>query len=141
MVLPSFTVFPFIWLMTLYAPPGDWLQYFIILAFLACVILLALWLVFKVYPKAILSIDENEISLCFGGTGFLQPDDFSVNMKDIIYMTPNEITGNEYIYFKTKNPPRKFYVSARTYNIQEIVEFNTAIAEIRETIDAAKVEL
>jgi hypothetical protein len=132
MVLPSLSIVPFIWLMRLYAPASELDQYLIIFSFLAVLILFSIWVVLRIYPKATLYIDKKEITLCFNGPGFLKPDDFSVPIHDITYLSPANIVGNDYIVFKTKNPSRKFQLSAPSYKLQEYQEFNIAMNEIRE---------
>ena len=138
LVLPSFSIIPFIRLMHLYAPAGDWLQYFIILIFLACLISFSVWLVFMFNPKGILTVDENEIGICFGGTGWLQPDDFTVRISDITYISPYQVAGNDFVSIATEKPSRRFRLAARSYEIDESVEFNEAISEIRDKVDPAK---
>jgi hypothetical protein len=139
-VLLSLSIWPFIWLMRLYVKVNEWQSYIIIFAFLAVLILCILWVVLRIYPKAILYIDKKEISLSFAEFSFLRPDDFSVKINDIIFMSPLKITGNDYVIFKTKNPSRKFHISAISYKTEEIVEFNTAMNEIREMVYQIKDE-
>ncbi len=136
---PLLSIYPFIWLMPVFVPDNDWVQYFVILGFLGLISLFTVWLTLRVYPKALLTVDENEIGLCFGGTGWLQPNDFNVTITDITYMSPYNIIGNDYILFKTQKPSRSFRLSARSYDEDVIAEFNEAMELVRALVDAAKV--
>jgi hypothetical protein len=136
----SLSIVPFIWLMHLYVKVNDWQTYVIIFSFLAVLFLFILWVVLRIYPKATLYINENEISLSFTEYSFLKPDDFSVKIKDITYLTPLKITGNDSVVFITKNPSRKFRLSAPSYNSLEYEEFNMAMTEIREMVNSVKEE-
>lgn len=136
----SLSILPFIWLMRLYVKTNEWQTYVIIFAFLAVLFLFVIWVVLRIYPKATLYINEKEISLSFTEYSFLKPDDFIVKINDIIYLTPLNINGNDSVVFKTKNPSRKFRLSAPSYKLQEYEEFNIAMAEIREMVNALKQE-
>jgi hypothetical protein len=136
----SLSILPFIWLMRLYVKVNEWQTYVIIFAFLAILFLITIWVVLRIYPKTILYIDKKEISLSFTEYSFLKPDDFSVKIKDITYLTPLKITGNDSVIFITKNPSRKFRLSAPSYNSLEYEEFNIAMTEIREMVNALKEE-
>lgn len=131
---------PFIWLMRLYVKVNVWQTYVIIFAFLALLFLSVIWVVLRIYPNAILYINEKELNLSFTEYSFLKPDDFSVKITDIIYLTPLKITGNDSGVFKTKNPSRKFRLSATSYNPQEYEEFNIAMSEIWEILNTSKGE-
>ena len=137
-ILPALSIFPFIWLMHMYGPQKEIQQYVIIFVFLGILILFTLWLVLSIYPKALLYIGEKEITLSFIESGFLKPKDLSVKIADITNMSSYKITGNDYILFTAKNPSRKFQLSALSYNSLEYEEFNIAMNEIRELVNAAK---
>jgi hypothetical protein len=127
--------------MHFWGPANELQQYLFIFIFLAALILFSLWLAFQIYPKVLLYIDEKEISLSFTGNSFFKPEDFSVKINNIIYITPLKITGNDYVVFKTKNPSRKFQLSAPSYKSQEYEEFNIAMNEIREKVNAQNINL
>ena len=136
-VLPCLLIVPFIFLMQALKFLEEWKIWVIIFSFLGGIIALALWLVFRVYPSAILSINKNEISLSFKQTSFLSPSDFSFCISDIISFTSNETGGDVYFLFKTQKPFRKFQVSSSSNSIEDVISFNEVMVEISEMINNA----
>jgi hypothetical protein len=134
-VLPCLLIAPFIYLMQGLKPLEDWKALVIIFGFLGCIISLGLWLVFSVYPPAVLSINNNEISLSFKRTFFLTPSNFSFNISDITSFTRGEIGGDEYFLFKTRNPVRTFQVSASSYSFEDSFSFDGVMSDINEMVN------
>lgn len=124
--------------MQLFKPLPAWLVLFIIFAFLGGLILLVLWLVKSVYPKAILSLNENEISLRFKQGNFLSPADFSFNASNVTSFETGDLSGDDYMRFKLNNPMRKFQLSAGARGVEEYLAFNEAMVEISEMVNSAK---
>jgi len=137
-VFPCLSIAPFIVLMQLFKPLSEWLVLSIIFAFLGGLILLVLWLVKSVYPKAILSLNENEISLRFKQGNFLSPADFSFSASNVISFETGDLSGDDYMRFKLKNPVRKFQLSAGARSVEEYLAFNEAMVEISEMVNSSK---
>jgi hypothetical protein len=133
-ILPCLSIVPFVLVMQLFKPLPEWLVFFIILAFLGGLVLLVLWLVKSVYPKAILTLNEKKISLRFKQGNFLSPADFSFCPADVTSLKIGDLRGDDYMRFKLKNPVRKFQLTAGAYGIEEYLAFNEAMVEISEMV-------
>lgn len=132
-VLPCFLIAPFIWLMQKYAYFfKEWEVWVLIFTFLASLIWFIVWLALMVYPKTVLSINRDDVSLSFDPNNFFSPRDFRFNISDITSFTKHEINGDEYFLFETKNPTRKFQISSYSYEIGNFISFNEAMVEISE---------
>jgi hypothetical protein len=81
-----------------------------------------------------MSIDKDQVSLKFDPSNFLSPSDFTFPISDITSFTLGEIRGDEYYVITTQNPRRKFQISASTYNVEDMLLFNEAMAEISEKV-------
>jgi hypothetical protein len=114
----------------------EWEVWFIIFAFLACLITFSIWLVIRVYPPAIFSIDKDRISLSFNPGNSLSPTDFSFIISEIKSFTRGEIKGEEYFVFETRNPARKFQISPFSHKVEDLLSFNEAMVEISGMINA-----
>jgi len=134
-VLPSLLIAPFIWGMQFLQPMNDLQLYLIIFAFLGCIISFSVWLAMRVYPPTLLNISNDEISLSFDPSNFLSPSDFSFKIADITSFTKHDLRGDEYFVFETKNPNRKFQLSAPSYKVEDLVFFSSAMAEISEYLN------
>lgn len=135
-VLPCLLIVPFIMLLHGYKPLEEWKVWLIVFAFLGLVISLSVWLTLRVYPKTVLSINSNEISLSFDQNNFLSPTDFNFDIADIISFTQHEIKGGEYFLFETQNPIRKFQVSSSSNSVEDLLSFNEAMTEISEIVSS-----
>lgn len=136
-VLPCLLIVPFILWMQNYKSIEEWKIWLIIFTFLGSVISLSLWLVLQTYPRALFSINKNEISLSFERSNFLNPSNFSFNAIDIKSFTLGEIGGDEYYIFETRNPSRKFQVSPSSRQEEDLLSFNEAMVEISEMVNKA----
>ena len=134
-VLPCLLIVPFILVMHQYPDLEEWKVWVIIYTFLGCVISLGIWLALRVYPPTELSIHKNEISLWFDHSNFLSPPDFSFQIADITSFTRGEIGEAEYFIFETRNPSRKFQVSASSDKVEDLLLFNEAMVEISEMVN------
>jgi len=148
-VLPSlFTIYPFILLMQFFPNLNDIEMYIVIYLFLGLLIAITLWLVLNIYPKAILGIGENEISITFFKKNLLSPNDFTVKSSQIKQImsktTPDykglkssryikfEWKGDNYLLFETTIHPHKFQLSAASYSDEESLD--DAYTEINDMI-------
>lgn len=129
-VLPCLLIVPFVFLMQYFKPMEEWLVWLIVFAFLIAVALLSVLMAVRLYPKALLSINEQEISLTFESGMFLTPKDFSFIPSDICSFTRHELRGDEYYRFRTQNPTRRFQVSSLSYSIEDLSLFSEAMAEV-----------
>lgn len=137
-VLPSLLIIPFILLVQFLPEMEEWKIWLIIFAFLSALISLTLWLVMRIYPTTLLTIDSDKISLSFKNINFLSPADFSFNIADITSMTSGEIGGDEYFIFEVRNPDCKFQVSPASNEIDDFLSFNEAMVEISEKVNSRK---
>jgi len=131
-VLPSFLLIPFIYLLAEFKSIQEWLLWLIIFGFLGFVISLSLWLVFRVYPIASLNLNHNEISLIFKRSGFPGPSNFSFFITDVDSFTQNEIGGAQYCIIKTRNPFRKFQISSASNSLDDTLSFEEARVRLNE---------
>ncbi len=136
-VLPCLLIVPFILWMQNQKSNEEWIIWLNIFAFLIAVIFLSLWLVLQTYPRALFSINKNEISLSFERSNFLNPSNFSFNVIDIKSFTLGKIGGDEYYVFETRNPSRKFQISASSRQLEDLLSFNEAMVEISEMVNKA----
>ena len=134
-VLPCLLIGPFIYGMQMMPEMEEWKVFVIIYAFLGVIIGFSIWLAMRVYPPTTLYINRNEISLVFNRDNLLAPSDFRFKMEDITSFTKGEIRGDEYFIFETCNPSRKFQISASTYKVEDMLDFNEAMAEISEMLN------
>jgi hypothetical protein len=134
-ILPCILIVPFIFLMQNYKPMAELKAWFIVFAFLGVLIFSSKWLALKIYPTAVLSISKNEISLVFDSGNFLSPSNFSFNFSDINSLTSEKIMDGKYFTFQTKNPVRNFQVSLSTNDIDDLLSFIQAMAEINEIVN------
>lgn len=134
-ILPSFLIAPFILLLHRFGKSfEEWQVWITIFSFLGFIILLSIWLVFQVYPMAILSINKNELSLTFKQQFSLLNTNFTFTIEDITDFKELEIAGAAYFVFETRNPTRKFQISALRNTVDDILLFNEAMAEISEML-------
>ena len=138
-VLPGITVWPFIEAMHQLMPLAEWMQWVSIFGFLGFIILFSVWLAMRVYPPAQLGVNEHQISLKFDPANFLSPTDFTVPIDNITAFTCDEIKGDEYFIIETRNPRRKFQVSASSYTVEDNLLFNEAMVEISERVRGVSV--
>ncbi|MCG3166683.1 MAG: hypothetical protein POELPBGB_02463 [Bacteroidia bacterium] len=133
-VLPCLLIWPFIEAMELLQPLPEWQLWASIFLFLGIVSAFSVWLATRVYPPATLSINNEQISLKFDSSNFLSPTDFTFSIADITAFTRGDVRGDEYFVFTTRNPRRKFQLSASTYKVEDMLLFNQAMVEISEKV-------
>lgn len=133
-VLPCLLIAPFIYAMKLIQPMEEWLLWISIFGFLGIIGAFSVWIATRVYPEATLSIHNNQVSLRFNASGFLSPTDFTFTTDDIIFFTRGTIGTDEYYIITTRNPRRKFQLSASTYKLEDMLLFNQAMVEISEKV-------
>ena len=112
----------------------EWKVWLVIYGFLAFIISLALWLVFRVYPSAIMRIYPNEISLEFKRNGWFGSS-FNLAISDIISLTRHELAGDAYYRFKTRHPSRKFQVSLAAKSFEEEVALDEVMIEMSKRVN------
>ena len=135
LVLPSLLIIPFIFLMIGFKELKEWQEWTIIYTFLGAVIGLSIWLSLRVYPKALFCISRHEISLVFDHDYLLAPSDFTFNVEDITAFKEGTIGTDSYYIFETRNPHRKFQISSVSYKVEDMLDFNEAMAEIGEMVN------
>ncbi|MBC7915983.1 MAG: hypothetical protein H7Y07_17875 [Pyrinomonadaceae bacterium] len=133
-VLPSLLIVPFILVLRMYPSLEEWKVWTIIITFLGAISFLSVWLAIRVYPPTILGINGDTISFSFKRADFLSPSDFSFKVADITSITPREIRGDQYYIFEISNPSRKFQVSSASYDWEDSLSFEEAMAEIGEMV-------
>jgi hypothetical protein len=133
-VLPCLLIWPFIEAMQLIKPLEEWLVWVSIFGFLGIISAFSVWMATRVYPEATLSINNNEISLQFNPSRFLSPTDFTFTIDDITFFTRGTFGSDEYYIITTRNPRRKFQLSASTYKVEDMMLFNQAMVEISEKV-------
>ncbi len=131
-LLPCLLIIPFIFIMTNFRSLEEWEVWVLIYSFLGVVIGLSIWLSLNAYPKAMFCIRHKEISFVFNRDNILAPKDFSFNVSEIAFFKQGIIGGDDYYIFETQNPSRKFQVSAISYKVEDMLDFNEAMAEISE---------
>jgi hypothetical protein len=134
-LLPCLLMIPFIFIMTNFRSLEEWEVWVLIYSFLGIIIGLSLWLAIRSYPKALLCISHQEISLVFNRDNLLAPQDFSFNVADITAFKEGIIGTDSYYIFETKNPHRKFQVSAVSYEVEDMLDFNEAMVKISEMVN------
>ena len=134
-ILPCLLIVPFIFLMQKFKSMEEWEVWVVIYTFLGAIIGLSVWLVLRIYPKTIFCIRYNEISLVFDHTNLFSPKDFTFNVEDITAFTEGTIRTDSYYIFETQNPSRKFQVSAISYKVEDMLDFNEAMVEISELVN------
>lgn len=130
-LLPCFLIIPFIFIMTNFRSLEEWEVWVLIYSFLG----FSLWLALNAYPKAMFCIRQKEISLVFNRDNILAPKDFSFNVSEIAVFKLGIIGGDDYFIFETQNPSCKFQVSAISYKVEDMLDFNEAMAEISEMVN------
>ncbi len=133
-VLPCLLIWPFIEAMQLIEPLEEWLLWLSIFGFLGIIGAFSVWMAMRVYPEATLSINNDEVSLRFNASNFLSPTDFTFTIDDITFFTRGTIGSDEYYIITTRNPRRKFQLSASTYKVEDMLLFNEAMVEISEKV-------
>lgn len=131
---PALLVVPFILLMQKFHNLSDWKVWLIILSFLGALIFITLQLVLRVYPRAILSIHNHRIQLNFKTSIIPWPSTFSFPLSDILSLTRHEIGEDEYYVVRTKNPNRKFQVSAASGSLEDTASFREFFEWVNEQI-------
>lgn len=137
LVMPSLLIVPFIFLMIRFKELDEWKVWFTIYTFLGAIIGLSIWLALRLYPKALFCISHQEISLVFNRDNLFAPSDFTFNITDISAFKEGIIGTDSYYIFETKNPNRKFQVSAISYKVEDMLDFNEAMADISEMVNGA----
>lgn len=133
--LPSLLIVPFILIMSRFQSLPEWQVWTFISLFIGFIVGISLWLVFRVYPKAILNINRKEISLLFNHEYLLTPKDFTFNVSDIVSLKKGALGNGDFYNFEIKNPSRKFQVSAISYDMEDLIDFYEAMAEISEMVN------
>jgi hypothetical protein len=133
--LPSLLIVPFILIMSRFKSLPEWQVWTLISLFIGFIVGISLWLVFRVYPKAILNINRKEISLLFNHEYLLTPKDFTFNVADIVSLKKGALGNGDFYNFEIKNPSRKFQVSAISYEMEDLIDFYEAMAEIEEMVN------
>lgn len=133
--LPSLLIVPFILIMSRFKSLPEWQVWTLISLFMGFIVGISLWLVFRVYPKAILNINRQEISLIFNHEQLLAPKDITFNITHIVTLEKGAIGNGDYYNFEIKNPPRKFQVSAISYKVEDLIDFYEAMAEIESKLE------
>jgi len=134
-ILPPVVFIPlFILVMQLFRPMAEWQVWTSIVIFFGGMIWLSVWLALRLYPRTILGINQDEISLQFDQTNLIAPRDFTFRVADVTSFTRGEIRGAEYYVICTQNPARKFQVSSSSYEWKEMMAFYEAMVEISELV-------
>ena len=136
-VLPCLLIIPFIFLMQneVFKTWAEWEIWAAVFLFLGLLIALCLFLVFRVYPSAVLVINDNVFSIQFERSNWFGPTDFSFRFDEIVSFTSNFIGTDEYFLIKTKNPNHTFQISAASRSYEEIVAFENAMISINERLN------
>ena len=137
-VVPCLLILPFIFFMQQLKGLSDWQLWILIFVFLGLLFLFTLWLVLRVYPPTVLEINLDRISLTFLQYNFLSPQSFSFHIADIVDFTLFGENENAFVLFKTKNPSRTFQLSPATKEITDVNEFDLAMQEITEKLNATE---
>lgn len=135
LVMPCLLIVPFIFFMQRFKSMEEWEVWVIIYTFLGAVIGLSIWLALRAYPKAVFCISREEISLVFNHDYLLAPNDFTFKVEDITAFREGTIGTDSYYIFETQNPARKFQVSATSYKVKDMLDFNEAMVEISEMVN------
>ena len=133
--LPCLLIVPFIFILQWYHPKEEWSVWVIIFIFLAMLITLCLWLVLRLYPKAIIRFGQDGIEIQFQKQVFYRRANISLNFSDIISFTNRQLGGDEYYVVKTKNPKRKFQLSPVSDSENNLLAFEQAMLQIAEKIE------
>ena len=134
-VLPCLLIVPFIFILQWYHPKEEWSIWVIIFLFLAMLITLCLWLVLRLYPKAVISIRQDAMAIHFQKQAFYSPANISLYFSDITSFTNRRLGGDEYYVIKTKNPKRKFQLSPLSNSVNDLLAFEQAMLQIAEKIE------
>jgi hypothetical protein len=126
-VCPSLLIIPFIFIMTLFPDLAEWQIWVTIFTFIASIIALSFWLVFNIYPIAVINIRNAEISLTFKRSRLFGPASFSFYSYDILQIKEHTIGSATYFMVETTNPSRKFQISAKSYSLEDSLEFESAL--------------
>ena len=126
-VLPALSIVPFIFIMRLFTFENELQEYIAIYLFLAVLAVCTLWLVKNIYPKAIVGVQGEQISIHFPEHNFLSPANFSFQISDITSHTIGSIGTDEYLLLELKNPPRKFQISPRSYSEEDTDAYNSVV--------------
>jgi len=129
-ILPCLLIIPFIFVMQLFKSLEEWKLWTIILTFLGAIIGLSIWLVFRIYPKALLCINKHEISIIFNHEYHLAPADFSFKIEEISSFKVGFIGNGDQYVFETQNPIRNFQVSAVSFKVDDLIDFNEVMVQI-----------
>ena len=103
--------------------------------FIGFIVGISLWLVFRVYPKAILKINRKEISLLFNHEYLLTPQDFTFNVSDIVSLKKGALGNGDFYNFEIKNPSRRFQISAISYEMEDLIDFYESMMEFEAELD------
>jgi hypothetical protein len=131
-VCPSLLIIPFIFILTLFPHLAEWQIWVTIFTFIASIIALSFWLIFNIYPIAVLNIRNAEISLTFKRSRLFGPASFSFYSSDIKQIKEYTMGSANYIIVETANPSRKFQISASSYKPEDILEFESALSALQE---------
>jgi hypothetical protein len=133
--LPTLLIVPFILIMSRFKSLPEWQVWTLISLFIGFIVGISLWLVFRVYPKAILKINRKEISLLFNHEYLLTPQDFTFNVSDIVSLKKGALGNGDFYNFEIKNPSRRFQISAISYEMEDLIDFYESMMEIEAELD------
>lgn len=133
-VLPCLLIWPFIEALQVIKPMEEWLLWVSIFGFLIIIGAFSVWIATRVYPEATLSINNDQVSLRFNPSRFPGPTDFTFTINDITFFTRGSVGTDEYYTITTRNPRRKFQLSASTNKVEDMLLFNQAMVEISEKV-------
>lgn len=117
--------------MSLFPDLAEWQIWVTIFTFIASIIALSFWLVFNIYPIAVINIRNAEISLTFKRSRLIGPASFSFYSADIMQIKEHTIGSASYFIVETTNPSRKFQISAKSNSFEDSLEFESALSALQ----------
>lgn len=133
LILPSFVIPPFIYLMAHYLPNlPDWVIVPCIFLLLGIVILLSFRLVKSLNKQAMLTLNNDGFVIDFVETNKATPPSFEVKSYEIVKCKPVIKSNNIYMSLETSVAPYTFNICATSREQDDIVNFLTLMRKISE---------
>ncbi len=135
-IFPSLTIVPLFLLIAFKLPTlPDWGLISLVSAILAIAIAFTLYMVKRISPKGMLTLNDTGFVIEFFNKDMFTPGTIEITTNDITNFYPGENNGNCYLNFSTTTKPSNFSISAYSKTDEDKDAFGDLMMAIATLID------
>lgn len=135
-VLPAVLILPLVYVTTKYPAMPAWLLISLIVAAMAAMITLVLWLIKRVAPKVLVRVSKEGLQVEFITKGYLMPADFTISWNQLTNFWYDEYDGAWFMSFETNTRPTAFQLSPVSNNEGDVEVFAEALDDVIRRVDS-----